>query len=158
MSAPAGRNTILGFLGRALSLELSAIQQYSTHAQLAQLWGLKDVAEKFRNESREEMNHVERIIARMLSLGGVPNASMLRPTQFGTNLAELLTKNLHLEMELVALYSEAAHFCHRSGDVDDRVFFEALLAEEQSHRATLGQWLEQLQVPLVPSSSYGATF
>jgi len=158
MSAPAGRQTILGYLGRALSLELSAVQQYSTHAQLAHMWGLKDVAEKFRNESREEMEHVERIIARMLSLGGVPNASMLRPTRVGSSLAELLTQNLQLEAELVRLYGDAAEFCRRSGDADDRVFFAALLAEEQSHGKVLSQWLEQLQGPAVRPSHYGATF
>ncbi|MGA1561598.1 MAG: bacterioferritin, partial [Gammaproteobacteria bacterium] len=31
----AARVQVLGYLGRALSLELSAVQQYSTHAHLA---------------------------------------------------------------------------------------------------------------------------
>ncbi len=37
---------VLGYLGRALSLELSAVQLYSTQAMLVATWGLADVAEK----------------------------------------------------------------------------------------------------------------
>jgi bacterioferritin len=157
-AAAAGRVKVLGYLGRALSLELSAVQQYSTHARLAQVWGLTDVAEKFRNESREEMEHVERIIARMLSMGGVPNASMLRPVQAGASLAELLVKNQQLEQQLVQLYSDAATFCRSQVDSDNRVFFETLLTEEQSHGAELAQWLGQVQGQDVARPTHGATF
>lgn len=31
---------ILGYLGRALSLELTAVQQYMTQASLLELWGM----------------------------------------------------------------------------------------------------------------------
>jgi bacterioferritin len=154
----AARVQVLGYLGRALSLELSAVQQYSTHAHLAQVWGLVDVAEKFRTESREEMGHVERIIARMLSMGGIPNASMLRPVRVGANLAELLVKNHQLEHELVRLYSDASAFCRSQADSDNRVFFETLLAEEQSHGAELAQWLGQVQGQDVARPTHGATF
>ena len=78
--------TVLGYLGRALSLELSAVQLYSTQAQLVDKWGLTEVAEKFRAESIEEMGHAERIIGRMLALGVAPNASQLRPVALGQSL------------------------------------------------------------------------
>ena len=159
MSAAAGQRVVLGYLGRALSLELSAVQQYSTHAQLAQMWGFKDFAVKLRDESRGEMEHVERIIARMLSLGGVPNASMLRPVQVGSNLAELLLKNHQLEHQLVALYSDAAGFCARHADNDNRLFFATLLAEEQSHGEQLEQWLQQVDAgQSLRRPTHGATF
>ena len=41
---------VLGYLGRALSLELSAVQLYSTQSMLVATWGLTDVADKFENE------------------------------------------------------------------------------------------------------------
>jgi bacterioferritin len=154
----AARVQVLGYLGRALSLELSAVQQYSTHAHLAQIWGLADVAEKFRNESREEMGHVERVIARMLSLGGVPNASMLRPAQVGGSLVELLHKSHQLENELVALYRQAVDFCRRNADSDNRMFFETLLAEEQSHGVELAAWIGKVQGHQDARPTHGATF
>jgi len=45
----------LGYLGRALSLEYSAVQQYMTQAALCDAWGLKEAADRFRHETVEEM-------------------------------------------------------------------------------------------------------
>ena len=135
---------VLGYLGRGLSLELSAVQLYSTQAMLAASWGLKEVAEKFRAESSEEMEHAERIITRMLALGVAPNASQLRPVRLGKTLEELLQHDLSFERELVGLYGEAVQHCSRIGDADGRLFFEGLLGEEQIHEKELLQWIEKL--------------
>ncbi|MEN8763764.1 MAG: ferritin-like domain-containing protein [Thiogranum sp.] len=136
---------VLGYLGRALSLELSAVQLYSTQAMLAASWGLADVAEKFRAESVEEMGHAERIISRMLALGVAPNASQLRPVRLGQTLQHLLEIDHAFENELVKLYSDAVAHCTRYGDQDSRLFFESLLGEEQEHAKELLQWIEKLQ-------------
>jgi bacterioferritin len=136
---------ILGYLGRALSLELSAVQLYSTQARLVDNWGLAEVAAKFSEEASEEMTHAERIISRMLALGVAPNASQLRPVRLGQNLQQLLEHDYAFEKELVGLYEDAARHSARVGDPDSRLFFEALLAEEQHHAQSLEQWLQQLQ-------------
>ena len=135
---------VLGYLGRALSLELSAVQLYSTQAMLVATWGLADVAAKFRAESSEELGHAERIISRMLALGVAPNASQLRPVGLGQTLLELLKYDLAFERELVSLYDAAVTHCNRSGDQDSRLFFEALLSEERTHEKDLLQWIEKL--------------
>lgn len=137
--------TVLGYLGRALSLELSAVQLYSTQARLVDSWGLAEVAVKFSTEAGEEMAHAERIISRMLALGVAPNASQLRPVRLGQNLQQLLQYDHAFERELVGLYEAATRHCAGAGDHDGRVFFEALLREEQEHARGLGQWLHQLQ-------------
>ena len=136
---------VLGYLGRALSLELTAVQLYSTQSMLVATWGLTDVADKFREESREEMGHAERIISRMLALGVAPNASQLRPVKLGQNLQELLQHDYAFEKELVGLYENAASHCARSGDQDSRLFFEALCNEEKAHMQSLQEWLAELQ-------------
>jgi bacterioferritin len=138
---------VLGYLGRALSLELSAVQLYSTQARLVDSWGLAEVAEKFGAEASEELGHAERIISRMLALGVAPNASQLRPVRLGQNLRELLESDHAFENELVSLYGEAVRHCLRIGDHDNRLFFEALLGEEQTHARELLEWLAQLQEP-----------
>ena len=66
---------VLGFLGRALSLELSAVQQYMTQASLVELWGQPEAAIRFRRDTVEEMQHAERIVQRMLALGVAPGAA-----------------------------------------------------------------------------------
>ena len=136
---------VLGFLGRALSLELSAVQLYSAQSMLVATWGLTDVADKFREESREEMGHAERIISRMLALDVAPNASQLRPVQFGRNLQELLQYDYAFENELISLYDDATCYCVKIADYDNRLFFEALLNEEKAHADDLTQWLQELK-------------
>ena len=139
-----GDQRVFGYLGRALSLELSAVQQYSTQAKLVAAWGLAEPAERFRRESAEELGHAERIIARMLALGIAPNASQLRPVSMASTLKELLQANQAFENELVKLYSDAVRYCATAGDHDNRMFFEALLEEERGHSRELGEWLEEL--------------
>lgn len=143
---------VLGYLGRALSLELSAVQQYSTQARLVAGWGLEQAAERLRRESSEELGHVDRIIARMLALGVAPNASQLRPVSLGRNLQELLMQNQQFEQQLVHMYQQAVQHCVRTGDHDNRLFFETLLAEENAHVQDIARWLETLQQPGVATT------
>ncbi len=150
---------VLGYLGRALSLEFSAVQQYSTQARLAATWGLSEPAKRLRDEATEEMGHVDRVISRMLALGVAPNASQLRPVQVGPDLQALLRHDQALEHELVRLYGDATRYCAGQGDHDNRLFFETLLEEEKAHGRELAQWLEELERPgvTVPVNR-GATF
>jgi bacterioferritin len=136
---------VLGYLGRTLSLELSAVQLYSTQAKLVEAWGLVEVAGKLSAEAGEELAHAERIISRMLALGVAPNASQLRPVQLGRNLQELLQANHVFESEVVSLYEAATRHSARVGDHDSRLFFEALHAEEKEHARHMLDWLQELQ-------------
>lgn len=136
---------VLGYLGRALSLELSAVQLYSTQAKLVAAWGLPEAAKRFSTEASEEMAHADRIIGRMLALSVAPNASQLRPPKLGSSLQELLLHNHAFENELIRLYTEATQHCARNGDHDNRLFFEELLAEEQGHASELARWLQEIE-------------
>jgi len=136
---------VLGYLGRALSLEMTAVQQYATQAQYVSAWGLTEEAGKLQQESLEEMGHVERVISRMLALGAAPNASMLRSVKLGTNLRDLLFADAELERDLVELYTQATEHCARNGDHDNRMFFEGLLKEEQAHDIALAEWIKKLE-------------
>jgi bacterioferritin len=137
----------LGYLGRALSLEYSAVQQYMTQAALAEAWGLRDAADRFRRETVEEMQHADRLVKRMLGLGAAPNASQLRPAGVAYGLVELLLQDVALEAEIVARYDEATEFCRRIADHENAEFFNALLRDELHHAEEIEQWLESLGVP-----------
>ena len=134
-----------GYLGRALSLELSAVVLYTTQARLVSTWGLAQAASRLQQEALEEHKHVERLIERMLALGLAPNASQLRPVKLGRSLSELLEVNMVFEQELITLYQDAARHCARSGCQDDRLLFEGLLAEEQTHWQDLVDWRQSLE-------------
>jgi bacterioferritin len=134
----------LGYLGRALSLEFTAVQQYMTQAALCNAWGLTDAADRFRHETVEEMQHAERIVKRMLGLGVAPNASQLQPAGVASNLIDLLRQDLVLEAEIVGLYEEAMRFCERIRDGVNAAFFEELLREESAHAREIQDWLATL--------------
>jgi bacterioferritin len=135
---------VLGYLGRALSLELSAVQQYMTQASLVELWGDNASAERLRRETVEEMQHAERLIQRMLQLGVAPAASQLRPAAHAADLEGLLQLDAVLEQDLIQHYAEAMRFCLLVGDGNNEAFFRALRDEEQHHGEELGAWLGSL--------------
>ncbi len=149
---------VLGYLGRALSLELTAVQQYSTQARLAAAWGLTDAAGRLRAEADDEMGHVDRIVARMLALGCAPGASQLRPVRLGKSLVELLQADQSMETDIQQLYAEAVTHCTRIADHDNRVFFQAILDEERSHGEELARWIDELTSPTGASAPQRATF
>lgn len=142
---------VLGYLGRALSLELSAVQLYSTQARLVAGWGLDKVADKLRAEAREETEHAERIIARMLFLGAAPGASQLRPVKLAKDIVSLLKLNHEFEMEIVKLYRDASNYCLRMGQHQEYIFFQSLLEEEEQHATDIRRWLQTLESPKVVS-------
>ncbi|MFM7362828.1 MAG: ferritin-like domain-containing protein [Cyanobium sp.] len=141
----AAHPRVLGCLGRALSLELSAVQQYMTQASLVELWGQTEAADRFRQETVEEMRHAERIVQRMLALGVAPAASQLQPVEAATDLAGLLRHDALLEEQLVFHYAEAVRFCVLIGDRDNEAFFRALWSEEQQHGEELARWQNELR-------------
>lgn len=138
---------VLGFLARGLGHELSAVQQYMTHARLAQAWGMPEVAKTFDEEVAAELRHADRIVAAMLALGAIPNATALRPVRVGAGLVELLQHDRDLEVDAVQLYRDAALYCARIGDETHRQLFEALLADEREHAEELSAWINRLSGP-----------
>lgn len=135
---------ILGYLGRALSLELSAVQQYLSLARLLVLRGMPQAGEKFRHEAEEEMQHAERIIGRMLALGVAPNGSRLRPARLDGSLPQLIKQTTDLETEIVEFYAQAVRYCSRTQDHENRIFFDALLREEQLHASSIESWWQEV--------------
>ena len=135
--------TVLGFLGRALSLELSAVQQYLTLSRLLKLRGFDEIAETFKHEAMEEMAHAERIISRMLVLGVAPNATQLRAAQLGDSLPALIASAQLLEAEIISFYEKAVMHCAQVDDFDSRLFFDQLLQEERNHAGSLANWQQR---------------
>ena len=95
--------------------------------------GLAAESEKFKQEAQEEMEHVERIIARLIGFACAPNASHLRPAKLKGSLVEVIKNTSQLEMDIVTLYDSAVSYCEKQGDVENKLFFAALLKEEQHH-------------------------
>ncbi len=141
---------ILGYLGRALSFELSAVQQYLSLGQMLTLRGMPQVGDKFRLEAQEEMAHAERIIGRMLAVGVAPSATILRPARLDGSLPELIQHTVNLETEIVNFYARAVQYCQRAQHHENQIFFAALLKEEQQHASGIREWWQEISGEPLP--------
>jgi bacterioferritin len=63
---------VIDALNRALTVELTAINQYFCQAKMCKNWGYHKLAKKHYVESLGEMKHAEKLIDRILFLEGVP--------------------------------------------------------------------------------------
>jgi len=123
----------LGWLSRALAHEMRAVQQYLAQSVLARLWGNAELAAELRREAAEELEHAERLMARLIQLGVAPATGDILPARLGRTSADLLAADRALEVDAVHLYQEAAAHARRTRDADSLALFEGLLGEELRH-------------------------
>jgi bacterioferritin len=123
----------LGWLARALTHEMSAVQQYLAQSVLARLWGDADLADHLRHEAIEELGHAERLMERLILLGVAPSAGNLPPARLGRSVEALLASDRTLEVDAVRLYQEALAHARRMRDADSAALLEDILGEEVAH-------------------------
>jgi bacterioferritin len=123
----------LGWLARALTHEMSAVQQYLAQSVLARLWGDADLAAHLRHEAIEELEHAERLMERLILLGVAPSAGNLPPARLGRRVEDLLASDRTLELDAVRLYQEALAHARRMRDADSAALLEDILGEELAH-------------------------
>jgi len=128
-----GDAKVIDYLNKGLRHELTAINQYWLHYRLFEHWGFRDLAKQWRKESIEEMQHADKLVARILFLDGFPNMQVLDPLHIGQNVKEVLDCDLAAEMSARALYEEAATHCHSVKDYVSRDLFESIMKDEEEH-------------------------
>ncbi|WP_333682790.1 bacterioferritin [Pontibaca methylaminivorans] len=128
-----GDDKVIEYLNKALRSELTAVSQYWLHYRLQEDWGFGRLADKSREESIEEMHHADKLIQRIIFLGGHPNLQKLDPLRIGQNLKETLEADLAAEHEARTLYIEAREHCNKVGDHVSKALFDELTADEEGH-------------------------
>lgn len=123
----------LGWLSRALTHEMTAVQQYLAQSVLARLWGDAALSDKLRHEAVEELEHAERLMERLILMGVPPSSGNLPPARLGRSAAELLAADYVLEVDAVRLYEQALAHSRRMRDTDSAALLESILAEEVAH-------------------------
>ena len=128
-----GDAKVIEYLNAALRSELTAVSQYWLHYRLQEDWGYGRIAAKSREESLEEMHHADKLIARIIFLGGHPNLQKLDPLRIGQTLKETMEADLAAEHDARTLYIEARKHCDAVGDYVTRALFDELIADEEGH-------------------------
>ncbi len=128
-----GDKKVIEYLNRGLRSELTAVNQYWLHYRILDDWGYKDLAQFWRKESIEEMQHADKFVERILFLEGFPNLQELDPLRIGQSIEEILECDLAAEIEARSLYIEAANYCDSVSDRVSKNLFEELAADEEGH-------------------------
>lgn len=139
-----GNPNIIKLLNAQLTNELSAINQYFLHARMYQHWGLEKIAKKEYAESIGEMKHADKLINRILMLGGLPNLQALHKLMIGENTPEMLRFDLQLELVSQSTVKEGIAACEAAKDYVSREVFQFILDDTEEHI----DWLET-QIDLI---------
>ncbi len=139
-----GNAKVLDQLNKALREELTAINQYFVHAEMAENWGYEKLASYIKKQSIDEMKHAETLMERILFLDGTPQMEPLALT-IGQNVKAQLESDLKLEISAVAMYNEAIQIAVDNKDNGSRDLFVKLLKDEEDHVDWLEAQLHQIK-------------
>jgi bacterioferritin len=133
-----GDPQVIDALNRALTVELTAINQYFCQAKMCENWGFLKLFKKHYHESMGEMKHAEMLIERILFLEGVPEIARYDVIRVGADIREQFENDLKLEMGGVQHYNATVDLCIRLKDNGTRELIEPILSESEEHV----DWLE----------------
>ncbi|MDN3646151.1 bacterioferritin [Pontixanthobacter aestiaquae] len=128
-----GDKKVIEFLNKALTNELTAINQYWLHYRVLDDWGVTKLAEYERHESIDEMKHADQLAERILFLGGLPNFQAIHNLRVGETVEEILKADLAVEHDAIPLLIDAIEYCETARDYVTRDLFAGILASEEEH-------------------------
>lgn len=135
-----GNDKVLAQLHKLLKGELAARDQYFTHSQMYQDWGLSKLYERINHEMQDESRHAARLIERILFLESTPDLSQIDGLHIGKTVPEMLQNDLDYEYKVIGDLKGAIALCETEQDYQTRDILRQMLADtEEDHT----HWLEQ---------------
>ena len=134
-----GDKKVITYLNKALTNELTAINQYFLHSRMFNNWGLPGLGKHEYEESVDEMKHADKLIERILFLEGLPNLQNLGKLKIGESVAEVAQmRSRRWRWRPCRSLKEAIAYCEKVPDYVSRELFEDILESEEEHI----DWLE----------------
>ena len=140
-----GDARVLEALNARLSEELTAINQYTVHAEMLENWRYGKLYGPVWKRTITEMKHAEMHIGRIIFLEGKPVVSNLNPLHIGGDVQAQLENDLASEIAAVKLYNDAIRLVTEAGDNGTRVMLERILHDEEEHADWVETQLSQIE-------------
>lgn len=128
-----GPEVSLKHLQRAITMELTTVNQYLLQAHQLSHWGIDRLADRMFEEVTEEREHASKFIARMMFLEGDPNVRDLDEVVKPQSVRQIYETQHKMELEARAFYDKAARECQEAGDSGTAELFVSILKDEEEH-------------------------
>jgi bacterioferritin len=139
-----GNDHVIAALNGLLADELTAINQYVVHAEMAENWGYGKLQKQVSERSITEMKHAEKLIERILFLEGSPTVSVLNTIHIGKDVPQQLANDLAAELSAVLNYNKAITLAMEAGDNATKELLESILQDEDRHVDTIEEKQDQI--------------
>jgi bacterioferritin len=139
-----GDPRIIEALNARLAEELTAINQYTVHAEMLENWRYGKLYEPVWKRTITEMKHAEKLIERLLFLEGRPIVSNLNPMHIGAVVPDMHKNDLDHEYDAVKGYNDSIKLAIEVGDSGTKQLLEGILADEETHVDWLEAQLDQI--------------
>ena len=140
-----GDPKLLEAINALLAHELTAINQYMVHAEMADNWGYHALHKRIEKRAFTEMKHAEKLNERILFLEGTPIVSELRDIRIGSKAPKQFANDLSLEMGAVKAYNAAIKLACEAGDHATREILNGILEDEDGHVDEIEEQLDQIE-------------
>jgi bacterioferritin len=124
------REQVIADLNEILTLEYTAVLQYTYEEFVLKGLERQQFAPLFRSEATESLGHAQTVGAKIVALGGTPTTEVGH-IDTSTELEAILENNLKLESRAVELYTQALHHVG-DDDIALRVMLENQIEVEKS--------------------------
>jgi bacterioferritin len=128
-----GNEKLIKALNGLLADELTAINQYMVHSEMAENWGYGRMHKLVQARAITEMKHAERLIERILFLEGQPTVSTLNKITIGADIPKQLANDLGAELGAVKRYNAAIKLAVEVSDNATKELLDDILQDEDGH-------------------------
>ncbi|MBB5190154.1 bacterioferritin [Silvimonas terrae] len=139
--------TVIRLLNEALATELVCVLRYKLHHYVAKGIQSEAIAAEFAVHATEELEHADKLAARIVQLGGKPDFSPKGLAERAHSdyaevdtLHDMIRENLVAERIAIDVYRELVRFI-ADKDPTTRRLLEDILAVEEEHADELSDWL-----------------
>jgi bacterioferritin len=137
----AGDKEVIKHLNNALGHKLTAINQYFLHARMMKHMGFMELADYEYKESIQQMKYADKLVERVLFIGGIPNLQEIGKLNIGETVEEILKCDLKLEETVCSGIRSAIFMCESKGDGESSHILNSVIENAEEHIAFINKQL-----------------